>query len=106
MKSREDNLLLTLQGLYEETKKPLYIWYALHRVDFQSRPLPPWIDAYLKRAASYSHRYGIEGEEDGPAGLLDIAGTPVIPDEGVGPIYADTPRPLADMPLSSDKARD
>jgi hypothetical protein len=91
MTDGEDNLLLKLQGLYEETKNPLFIWYALHRVDFQSRPLPPWIDAYLKRAASYWHRYGIEGEEDGPAGLLDVAGTPVIPGEGVGPIYADTP---------------
>ena len=106
MKSREDDLLLKLEGLYEVTRNPLFIWYALHRIDFQSRPLPAWIDAYLKRAASYWHRYGFEGEEDGPAGLLDVAGTPVIPGEGVGPVYADTPRSLEGMPLSVDKASD
>ena len=91
MRSREDRLLLKLQGLYEETKNPLFVWYVLHRADFQSRALPPWIDVYLKRAASYWHRYGIEGAEEGPAGLLDVAGTPVIPGEGVGPISPARP---------------
>jgi hypothetical protein len=102
---RETILLGTLEELYRNTQNPLFIWYALHRIDFQSKPLPPWIDAYLKRAASYWHRYGRGDVEDGPAGLLDLAGTPIIPGEGVGPIYAGTPPALAGLPASAKKAR-
>jgi hypothetical protein len=63
--------------------------------------LPPWIDAYLKRAACYVHRGGFQAKESEPAGLIDLMGPPNIPGFGVGPIYTGAPDGVPTSPTDA-----